>query len=126
MEELKLQEYTAGFELDLEKLYRLKKAKKYQKIGRFQGTSQDLSITLNNDVNYQKVKDAVMDSLKDVPLSYEVSPLDIYQKQGSDQKTITLHFEFKDLSKNIDVIFVKDVIKQISDKLKNELSAKID
>ena len=35
-------------------------------------------------------------------------------------------FEFKDLSKNIDVIFVKDVIKQISDKLKNELSAKID
>ena len=67
-----------------------------------------------------------MDSLKDVPLSYEVSPLDIYQKQGSDQKTITLHFEFKDLSKNIDVIFVKDEIKQISDKLKNELSAKID
>ncbi|MBQ9017850.1 phenylalanine--tRNA ligase subunit beta [Candidatus Saccharibacteria bacterium] len=83
----KLEEYLAGFEMDVETLRCVKQEKrvrdKYVVSGR-----QDVTITTTQDY-------AVV--LKEIENKYpeaEISPVGIYQADGSREKNITFHLEF--------------------------------
>lgn len=83
----KLAEYLAGFELNMDSLLELRKAKKVS--GSFE-TPTKLDETITTNKNYAEV-------LAEVELKYpgaKISPVSIYQAEGSKDKNITFHIEY--------------------------------
>jgi phenylalanyl-tRNA synthetase beta chain len=90
----KLPEFTAGFELHLNVLTR--KRTSYKPLPRFPKVSQDISLKVPSMTNFSDVFKLADDTVRaaDVSSGYAlVEPRSIYQPEGSDTKTITLHIE---------------------------------
>ena len=84
----KLADYVAGFEIDLDVLIELEAPKKVNNCFDIRD-KQDVTITTKN--TYAEV-------LKEVREKYpeaEISPVGIYQPEGSDEKNVTFHLEFR-------------------------------
>lgn len=83
----KLAEYLAGFEIDMDALLELRGVKKVS--GNFE-TPTKLDETITTNRNYAEV-------LAEVELKYpgaKISPVSIYQAEGSKDKNITFHIEW--------------------------------
>ncbi len=91
---LKLPDFIAGFELDIEQLLKLKQNSAYSPLSRFPSTDQDISLQVNGSITYQEVYNTVWDVLKlaEVEHGYSatLSPIDIYKPAENDHKNITL------------------------------------
>ena len=84
----KLADYVAGFEIDLDVLLELEAPKKVNNCFDVKD-KQDVTIT---------TKKTYAEVLKEVREKYpeaEISPVGIYQPEGSDEKNVTFHLEFR-------------------------------
>src|SRR5690606_37516734 len=82
---LKLPEYIAGFELDVNQLLKLRQGTKYQPLSRFPSTSQDISLKVSCQTTYGQVADLIADNLKKAEdehgYNFSLTPVDIYQNE---------------------------------------------
>jgi phenylalanyl-tRNA synthetase beta chain len=88
----KLPEYTAGFELD-PLMFTWAQGRTYQPLSRFPHVTQDISLKVPVATPYVELfasAEAMLSELRSDQLSLRLSPLGIYQAEGSETKTITL------------------------------------
>ncbi|MDQ3064911.1 MAG: phenylalanine--tRNA ligase subunit beta [bacterium] len=88
---LKLPDFSAGFELDIEALQKYIKPKSYQTLPQFPGTWQDFTQELPLGVTLQDFQDKFSAALSRTQGHvYEVEPVNIFQPEGSNLKRVTL------------------------------------
>ena len=89
--EFKLAEYLAGFELDLDKILTKANDKKEIYIGKTE--KRDLTIETND--TYGVVVEKINKVLAKYNAKAEITPGSIYQPEGSAEKHISVHMEFR-------------------------------
>lgn len=126
---LKLQDHTAGFELDLEVILdyiqsRVGGQSKYSVLSRFPSVSQDLCLKVSDKLTYEQIYDFANQQLQQAGLeaiNYIIEPFDIYSSEAG-FKQITLRFTMvshtktmtdKEVSKILDLL-VKEASKSLS------------
>jgi phenylalanyl-tRNA synthetase beta chain len=87
---LKLPDYTAGFEVSPRALLKLVDDSHYQPSSKFPSTERDICFQVPTTINY----DALYQAVVSAGTAVTVTPLDIYQAEGSDTKNITLRLTF--------------------------------
>ena len=121
----KLPSYAAGFEIHLEAF--VLPTKLYKPLSRFPGTSKDISIKVSQDVTYA----AVLESVKEVvnQLSDEfyhvVTPVSIYQAEGSSDKTISLRIRLGSSERTMNDVEANAIVDKIVAACINQHSAVI-
>ena len=95
--EFKLLPYLAGFELDLDKLLRLRGNEK--KIDLREKEKRDLTIETND--TYAELVEKIESVLKDVGAAAEIMPIGIYQPEGSKKKKVSVHLEFTQMTDDV-------------------------
>lgn len=90
---LKLPEYCAGFELDLNVLKTNTKQAKYHALSTFPKTMQDITFEVDSQIAYKQLFDNIADSLKNAENQYgyttTIRPRDIFAEKDSQKKRIT-------------------------------------
>jgi phenylalanyl-tRNA synthetase beta chain len=114
-------------ELDVESLIKAAQTEEilYKEIPQFPGVERDLSIVVNNKINYQNV----VDSLEALRLRFLQSYhlFDIYEGEniGNQKKSFALNFRFLNKEKTLTDGEVEADMKTIANKLINDLQAEI-
>jgi phenylalanyl-tRNA synthetase beta chain len=88
----KLPEYTAGFEVDIDVLFKIAKGTgvDYSPIIRFPSTDRDVCFQVSSELAYGNIIEALSESTKSIDLDVSITPIDIYQSEGSNTKNITV------------------------------------
>lgn len=88
----KLPVCAAGFEVDMQALYKSFKngRKTYHPLSRYPMTERDICFKVATEVNYSQIIDSALRALKLTELESSISPVDIYHSKGSDTKNITI------------------------------------
>lgn len=88
----KLPEYTAGFEIGsvplLEAIQKL--TTNYKSISRYPSTERDICFKVDQAVHYSQITGAINKAMGRSNLESVVTPVDIYQADGTDTKNVTL------------------------------------
>ncbi len=102
---LKLPEFCAGFELDIELLAAMIKPRKYQPLPEFPGTSKDYTHEVSSDVSWYEVLTKLTEALHNVcyerGYQFDVEPLDIFQPENSDKKRFTFRIQLHHPNKTL-------------------------
>ncbi len=118
----KLPVFTAGFELDIEKLNPSLGWIDYKPISKFPSIEQDLTICINKEIQYSDLIDNInkIIAIMAVEDNYNiaVNPVDIYSSEGSKTKNITLRFKINHPNRTL----VKDEANRFLDVLAEKLS----
>jgi phenylalanyl-tRNA synthetase beta chain len=88
----KLPDNSAGFEVDMRQLFESVKNshKVYRSLSRYPMTERDICFKVGSNVNYSQIINSAAKALEIVQLESSISPVDIYQSEGSDTKNITI------------------------------------
>ncbi|MFZ2560052.1 MAG: phenylalanine--tRNA ligase subunit beta [Candidatus Nanoperiomorbaceae bacterium] len=125
---LKLPEFTAIFEIDLNKVNELLPATSvsYRPIPKFQGTSRDLTIQAPGNTIFAQVEQLIRSQLTALPHNYVTNfwPLDIFAP-NDDVKNITFRIEFYDQKRTIDAKIVANAVDKIATVVETDLHAKL-
>lgn len=89
----KLDEKTAGFELDSRALYEATQAGGvvYEPLSRYPSTERDVTYVVASDMAYSAIQDAAL-ATKQKGVTVSMTPKAFYQADGADTKNITLRF----------------------------------
>ncbi|MEK7602849.1 MAG: phenylalanine--tRNA ligase subunit beta [Patescibacteria group bacterium] len=123
---LKLPSYTAGFELDIDRLIAHAKNPVYTPLPRFPKVEQDISLRVNNDVAFADlqscVEQAVIDLQPDHSITY-VNPLDIYQKAGEPDKQIAFRMSIANYQRTLTSEEVNTLLDKAAEAAKQQFGA---
>jgi phenylalanyl-tRNA synthetase beta chain len=112
----KLPQYTAGFEIDAQKLFdataRLKP--NYVPLSRYPGTERDICFQVTDDKTYAQIINEVEKVLDLSKLETSVSPVDIYQPLDGKTKNITIRVSLVAMDHTLASDEANDLIKDIS------------
>lgn len=111
----KLQQGTAGFELNLESLLALAQdvQLKDRRISQYPSVSRDITLELPLDAKYADTEQKLSQILADAHLIYKLAPVSIYRPDGADKKKLSFHIDFAHPDKTM----TKDEIQAIMNKL---------
>jgi phenylalanyl-tRNA synthetase beta chain len=117
----KLPKYTAGFEIDIEKLSSYSVSTLYKPISKFPSIVQDLTLSIDNEVQYadliNNLKAIISSENGDNQYDISVSPIDIYQSEGSNKKNVTLRLTINNPNRTL----VKEETNKLLDGLYDKL-----
>ncbi|HSW81775.1 MAG TPA: hypothetical protein VLG40_05290, partial [Candidatus Saccharimonas sp.] len=120
---LKLPDYTAGFEIDLERLLQHRRPVNYAPILKFPATSQDVSLKVNAEVHYGDVATLVASGfVADGRLRVTVAPRDIYM---SDSDASHKHITFRITLQHGERTLTTDEVNDLLDKMVQHVAATI-
>lgn len=124
---LKLPDYTAGFELGTEDILKavLANETQYTPLGKYQGTSQDITIEVAGGIYFDEVQKAIEIVLAQSNFESTVTPLGVYQKDELSKCRFTFRLSFIDPRRTIDIKKVSSEVSRIIKVLENEFAAKI-
>ncbi len=125
---LKLPEFTAGFELDIQMLEAYGSKNMYRQLARFPHTQQDISFKVKVDTNYASLRTVVDAVLSDAQKAHgyntTVTPLDIYQKNtATNTKHISLRLSLTHPQRTLVTEEVNKLLDQIAAAAKDHLGA---
>lgn len=117
---LKLPDYVAGFEIDLDALIAGQRvARTYRPLSKYPGTSQDICFRVAETVRFFDVQQAIKHALSEIAIDTAVEPVDIYQAEGTSDRQFTFRIKMTDREKTIanDTAheIVQKIIKTVSD-----------
>ena len=87
----KLDEYLAGFEINLDEI--LKKTGQKKEI--YFGEAEKRDLTIKTTKTYGEVIEKIKKVLAKNNLSAEITPLSIYQPENTEEKSVSVHLEFR-------------------------------
>lgn len=115
----KLPYYTAAMTLDLEGLQDACEASRvgYSPLHKFPGVTQDISLKVAADVKYQDIFWTAWSAIgDDEDIDIKIVPLDIYQAEKDNQKTITLRIHVVSRTHTLTDKEVADMLKEVGEK----------
>ena len=91
----KLPEFSAGFEIDIAKLFEAVRDLKpgYTPLSRYPSVERDVCFQIATDVTYRQLIDAINEARGTAALAVEVAPVDIYQPADGTTKNITVRLQ---------------------------------
>ncbi len=127
VKKLKLPKNVAGCELGTEDLLKaiLATDTTYKPLSRYPGTTQDITIQVNQKVQFSDVHKCIEDTLKEIPYDWQISPQGIYQSDEDTTKNITFRIYINDNQKTITKEEAGKVVSGITKAASVELKAKI-
>lgn len=95
---LKLPEFCAGFELDIEMLKENVRSSEYASLSNFPSSTQDITFEVASDVAWSSLFDFIQADIhvraSANDMSYTIEPLDIYHEEDSDKKRVSFRMSF--------------------------------
>ena len=112
----KLPPYLAAFELNLDLLLPLVANPQPSALAfTHQVISEDLTLTVPLESTYAEAYSAIAQLLADQQLSFEITPVCIYQPEAKLNKSLTFHLRFSHLQKNLTNSQVQGIMKKLSE-----------
>lgn len=120
---LKLPDYTAGFEIDLERLLQHQRPLQYLPILKFPATSQDVSLKVSAETRYGEIAALVANGFApDERLRVSVAPRDIYM---SDRDASHKHVTFRITLQHNERTLTTDEVNDMLDNMVQHVAASI-
>ena len=124
---MKLPEFCAGFELDIDLLMANVMPSVYKPLSTFPSTTQDITLEVAADMNWQHVYDFVQAEIAvgaaEDDLSYTVEPLDIFRPEDSDKSRISFRMELAHHKKTLKKEEVNSLLDHVEKQAKETLNA---
>ena len=122
----KLDEKTAGFELDPRALYAAMQSSGfiYEPLSRYPSTERDVTYVVSSDTPYAAIQNAAL-AVKRSDVQVVMTPKAIYQAEGSSTKNITLRFTLTPYEKTLASDEANEIIASVSDGVVAATSATI-
>lgn len=125
---LKLPEFTAGFELDVQMLQEYKGSRKYQPLSRFPNTTQDISLKIDNQVAFSDLHMAIESELAVLAGEHgyitDLQPISIYQEgTAAKNKTVTLRIILTHSDRTLTTSEVNSLLNTLAQTLNKKLKA---
>jgi phenylalanyl-tRNA synthetase beta chain len=99
---LELNPFTAGFEINLESIILLNRLPiRYPRESKYPYITQDISFNVPDRVTYRELYNKVKETVTTKDLRSEVECTDIYKKEDSDSRSITLRISLSDINKTL-------------------------
>lgn len=116
---LKLPEFCAGLEIDLDELLSLVNhaGASYKQLSRYPKVVQDLTISVDQDKTYQEIRQELTDKLNNnlaVDMNANFSLIDIYQAEGSEIKNWTFRLEVDSYERTLTDAEVNRLVSELS------------
>jgi len=91
----KLTEYTAGFEINIRKLFEATQdlLNNYKPISKYPSAERDICFKVSQNVSYDQIIDASNSALNGIQMETLILPIDIYQAQNSETKNVTIRIK---------------------------------
>ncbi len=125
---LKLPEFCAGFELDLDLLKINIKPKTYQPLSVFPGTKQDITFEVDTAITWGQLEQLLHAELAvakaELGYNYTLSPLDIFKEEESSDKRVSFRIEFTRNDKTIKTDEVNNLLQNLAKALHENIGAK--
>jgi len=125
---MKLPEFCAGFELDIDLLMAKVMPSAYKPLSTFPSTAQDITLEVAADMNWQHVYDFVHAeiavSAAEDDLSYTVEPLDIFRPEDSGKSRISFRMELAHHKKTLKKEEVNSLLDHVEKQATETLNAK--
>jgi len=123
----KLPDDIAGFEINLRELFNVVSlaGTSYRPLSRYPSSDRDICFKVSDSVNYQDIIDNIHASLDGLSVSYEISPVDIYQAENSGTKNITVKIRFISYDHTMDSKEVTDMVTTVSNAVVEKLDASV-
>ena len=119
--------YSAGFEIDLNSLLKIKpETKIYQEVPKYPSSIKDLCIQVEEDVKYLDLENEIKKIVNKEDLWGEVTCLDIYSKDKEDRKKrVTFRLNLRNFNKTLDSKDITKIIEKIEKNLNKNFQAEI-
>lgn len=125
--QLKLPEYCAGFEIDLDLLRQFVDPIVYNRLSTFPESQQDVTFEVAGNTKWSQVHEFVSAELAVAKAEYgynfRVEPLDIFQAEDSDKKRISLRINLSHNQKTLKTEEVNKLLDQIAGAIHEKLQA---
>lgn len=123
----KLPDYSAGFYLELTKLYDQASLVKleYHPLSHYPSTDRDICFQVNKNISYGDLTDTLEAALEEIDLDTQSYPLDIYQPENQDVKNITVRIVFSSLNRTLTSQEVTEIADRIVNQVNQETGAKV-
>lgn len=122
----KLPDYSAGFELNIAQLLKLRGPKGYKPLSRFPHVTQDISlvvpVTVSYDAVYKLAQQTLVDTLSS-DMSAVITPRSVYRATDDQTKTITFRIEVTNQARTLKEPEVTAILESISAKSSAEFHA---
>lgn len=125
----KLPAYTAAATLDLNGFVtasqQLQPAARYQALSKYPSTTQDICFQVAKDVPYSQLATSVQTALESSQSDcrWQLKPLDIYHKQGSQTKNVTFRVQFVSDERTLQAETVNTLLDAVAQHVHAELAA---
>jgi phenylalanyl-tRNA synthetase beta chain len=125
--QLKLPNYCAGFELDIELLQGLVEPTIYQPLSKHPASSQDITFEVNDDKSWEDLNTLLLAELAvakaEYGYNYSLSPLEIYKKEDSDKKRISFRIDLSHHDKTLRVEEINNLLDGIAKAIDEKFEA---
>lgn len=112
------------FELELEKLYNLKRPfKKVKEINKFPIIYRDIAIVVDKDLSAKNVTDDIRKTGKRLLTNINIFDLYVGENVEPDKKSLALRLEFSDPKKTLEAKEIDELVQRIIGSLNNSLGA---
>jgi phenylalanyl-tRNA synthetase beta chain len=124
---LKLPEYSAGFEIDINVFSSLKQPKTYKPVGIFPRIQADITFEIDQITNFADVSTQIGNQLISAKQDYgyivELQPRDIFKIDSSDKKRLTFRMWLSHPDKTLKTSEVNSLLDRIAIELQQNLGA---
>jgi phenylalanyl-tRNA synthetase beta chain len=123
----KLPEYTSGFEIDTRALFDATRSisGNYQPLSRYPASERDICFQVTKDTPYAQIVDLANAALEESSLETHISPVDIYQPDGSETKNITIRIKLVSHDHTLTSEYITSVISSVTDSVVANTNATI-
>ncbi len=99
----KLPESVAGFELNLQALFRASAARSsdYRPLSKYPGTERDVCFRVGSEVPYREILSETKKILEKTHLITSIEPVDIYRAEGAETKNVTIRIRLGSYDKTL-------------------------
>lgn len=124
---LKLPDYSAGFELDIDALLELTEVApvRYRPLSRYPSVERDMSLKTEKNVEYATILAGLTQALSSTELDTTIAPVGIYQPEGSTAKHTTFRVTLSSPDRTLTSIEVNDSIDRVAAQLKSTIDAEV-
>lgn len=125
---LKLPEFIAGFELDIQQLKEYSKLDTYKPLSRFPSTTQDISLKVVKNLTFTQLQGVIVGELKNAEAehgySWQIEPVAIYQQNTqTTDKTVTFRITLSHPSRTLTTTEVNALLDSLAGVAKKNLKA---
>ena len=114
---LRLPDFSAGFELDIIRLYRELNEPKYAPLSNFPPSSQDITLEIDQTVSWHEVHALVAAEIAvaaaEADSAFSIKPLDIFQPDGTDKKRYSFRVTLTNFQRTLTTDNVSSVLAHV-------------